>query len=127
MRVSELTTEKFILFAAKHYDNPSCASMKEFENDLKRFKYIKRLLRRYKKTGELSERLILNHIILLHNMFNDAVVPMLFVKFEEEYWPQIKTFLVFLNYLPESCQLTDTLNETDISLDETIVNKLRKI
>ena len=127
MRVSDLTTERFILFAAKHYDNPACASMKEFENDLKRIKYIKRLLRRYKKTGFLSERLILNHIILLHNMFNDAIVPMLFVKFEEEYWSQLKTFLVFLNYLPESCQLTDTINETDIPLDELVVNKLRKI
>lgn len=127
MRVSDLTTEKFILFAAKHYENPSCASMKEFENDLKRIKYIKRLLRRYKKTGELSERLILNHIILLHNMFNDAIVPMLFVKFEEEYWSQLKTFLVFLNYLPESYQLTDTINEIDIPLDILVVNKLRKI
>lgn len=127
MKVSDLTAEKFILFAAKYYDNPSCSSMKEFENDLKRIKYIKRLLRRYKKTGFLSERLILNHIILLHNMFNDAIVPMLFVKFEEEYWSQLKTFLVFLNYLPESYQLTDTINEIDIPLDILVVNKLRKI
>lgn len=122
-----MNTESFISFAIKHYNNPSCTSLKEFENDLKRFKYIKRLLKRYKKTKNLSERLILNHIILLHNVFSDAIVPMLFVKFEEEYWPQLKTFLIFLDYLPLSYQITDLINERDILIDEDIINKLRKL
>lgn len=119
--------ESFVSFAMHHYTNSSCVSMKEFENDLKRFKYIKRLLKRYVKTGELSERLILNHVILLHNVFGDAIVPMLFVKFEEAYWSHLKTFLFFLNYLPVGCQLTDSINERDITIDERVINKLRKI
>jgi hypothetical protein len=101
--------------------------MKEFDSDLKRFKYIKRLLKRYKKTGVLSERLILNHLILLHNVFSEALVPMLFLKFETDFWTEIKTFLVFLNYLPERYQISSTINETDVQLDGNIINKLRKI
>lgn len=123
----ELTQDTFLLYAAQHYKNPSCTSLREFDGDLKRFKYIKRLLKRYKKTKALSERLILNHFILLHNVFADALVPMLFLKFEEEYWPQIKTFLVFLNYLPDGYQITEDVNETDISIDINIVNQLRRI
>lgn len=123
----ELTQDTFLLYAAQHYKNPSCISLREFDGDLKRFKYIKRLLKRYKKTKVLSERLILNHFILLHNVFADALVPMLFLKFEEEYWPQIKTFLVFLNYLSDGYQITKDVNETDISIDINIVNQLRRI
>lgn len=123
----ELTEETFLLYAAQNYNNPSCRSLKEFESDLKRFKYIKRLVKRYKKTGVLSERLILNHLILLHNVFNAATVPMLFLKFESEYWSSIKTFLVFLNYLPEPCKINNTVNSTDVSLDADIINTLRKI
>lgn len=123
----DLTQDTFLLYAAKHYNNPSCTSLREFDGDLNRFKYIKRLLKRYKKNKVLSERLILNHFILLHNVFAEALVPMLFLKFEEEYWSQIKTFLVFLNYLPENYQITSTVNETDISIDINIVNQLRRI
>lgn len=123
----ELTQDTFLLYAAQNYNNPSCASLREFDGDLKRFKYIKRLLKRYKKTKALSERLLLNHFILLHNVFADALVPMMFLKFEEEYWPEIKTFLVFLNYLPEGYQITKAVNESDISIDINIVNQLRRI
>jgi len=123
----DLTSETFPLYAAQHYNNPSCSSLKEFESDLKKFKYIKRLLKKYHKTQSVSERLILNHLILLHNVFNDALVPMLFVKFEKEYWPQIKTFLVFLNYLPDRYQINNDVDETMIPLDTIIINKLRKI
>ena len=123
----ELSEDTFLLYAAKHYTNPSCRSLKEFESDLKRFKYIKRLLKRYKKIGILNERLILNHLILLHNVFSDAIIPMLFLKFEKDYWPAMKTFLVFLNYLPESYQINTQTNSTDVTLDVTIINKLRKI
>ena len=122
-----LTDDTFLLYAAQNYRNPSCVSMKEFESDLKRFKYIKRLLKRYKKSGVLSERLILNHLILLHNVFNEALVPMLFLKFETDFWKEIKTFLVFLNYLPERYQISNATNETDVQLDINIINKLRKI
>ena len=122
-----LTENTFLLYAAQNYRNPSCVSMKEFESDLKRFKYIKRLLKRYKKSGVLSERLILNHLILLHNVFNEALVPMLFLKFETDFWKEIKTFLVFLNYLPERYQISNATNETDVQLDINIINKLRKI
>jgi hypothetical protein len=123
----ELTQDTFLLYAAQNYNNTSCVSLREFESDLKRFKYIKRLLKRYKKTQMLSERLILNHLILLHNVFADALIPMVFLKFEPEYWTEMKTFLVFLNYLPEHYQITKTINETDVPLDGYIINKLRKI
>lgn len=123
----ELTQDTFLLYAAQHYNNTSCVSLKEFESDLKRFKYIKRLLKRYKKNGVLSERLILNHLILLHNVFSDALIPMLFLKFEPEYWSEVKTFLVFLNYLPERYQINKSVNETDVPLDGQIIQKLRKI
>jgi hypothetical protein len=123
----ELTQDTFLLYAAKHYNNPSCVSLKEFESDLKRFKYIKRLLKRYKKTGVLSERLILNHLILLRNVFYDCLIPMMFVKFEPEYWSEVKTFLVFLNYLPDNYQINNTINESEVPLDGQIIQKLRKI
>lgn len=125
--MNELNDDNFLLYAVKHYNNPSCTGLKEFQDDLKRFKYIKRLLRRYKKTEKISERLILNHIILLHNVFRDSLVPLLFFKLEDEHWPQIKTFLVFLNYLPDDYQITKNVNETEIPLDIHIINKLRKI
>ena len=125
--MNELNDENFLLYAVKHYNNPSCSGMKEFQDDLKRFKYIKRLLRRYSKTTKITERLILNHIILLHNVFGNATVPLLFYKIEQDLWPQIKTFLVFLNYLPEHYQISDEYNEVDINLDNALINKLRKI
>lgn len=127
MKPFELTSENYLLFAAKNYNNPSCAGLKEFEDDLKRFKYITRLLKRYKKTGIISERLILNHIILLHNVFEQSVVSLLFFKIESEHWSQLKTFLVFLEYLPNNFQITPDVNETKIPLDQQIINKLRKL
>jgi hypothetical protein len=122
-----LTSENYLLYAAKHYNNPSCSGVSEFHDDLKRFKYIKRLLKKYKKTGEIPDRLILNHLILLHNVFSDALIPLLFFKIEEEYWPQLKTFLVYLNYLPDNYSVTNTTIESAITLDRQIVNKLRTI
>ena len=123
----ELSPSNFLVFAAKHYENPSCISIKEFHADLKRIKYIKRLLKRYEKTGQISERLLLNHIILLHNVFNEAIVPILFYKIEKEYWSQLKTFLVFLQYLPDKYEIHTDVVETQIPLDNTIIHKLRSI
>jgi hypothetical protein len=124
---TELSNENFLLFAAKNYDNPSCLTLKEFHDDLKRIKYIKRLFKRYKKNGIISERLILNHIILMHNVFGDATVQLLFFKIEQEFWPQLKTFLIFLNYLKEHDKIANRIPEEVISLDENIINKLRNI
>ena len=98
-----LTKDNIILYAIKHYQNPSCQGMEEFYDDMKRFKYIKRLFRKYKETGELKERLLLNHIIVLYNLFGaDAASTLLFFKIETEYWSALKSFLEFLNMMPEN-------------------------
>ena len=90
------------MFAIKHYDNPQCEGEKEFQDDLKRFKYIKRLLRKYYDTGVLKERLLLNHLIVLNNVFGpDACATLLLYKIQKEYWPALKSFLLFLNILTE--------------------------
>lgn len=123
----QLTEDNFILFAIKHYDNPMCRGVKDLETDLKRFKYVKRLLRRYQRTNIISDHLLVNHLIVLHNLFGDAMMPMLFFKIERKFWPQIKTFLVFLNYLPEKYQILPKVSESDIPLDATIIAQLRKL
>lgn len=90
------------MFAIKHYDNPQCEGENEFHDDMKRFKYIKRLLKKYIETGELKERLIINHMIVLYNVFGaDAATTLLLFKIEQRYWSVLKTFLVFLNMLKE--------------------------
>jgi hypothetical protein len=118
------------MFAVKHYDNPGCLGMDEFYDDLKRFKYIKRLLRKHDVGKDLKERLILNHIIILGNLFGvEATTKMLFFKLEEKFWPQIKTFLVFLNYMPIKIIVTTGVEivDNDIPLDETVLETLKKI
>ena len=88
------------MFAIKHYDNPQCEGEKEFYDDMKRFKYIKRLLRKHKDTSVLKERLLLNHIIVLHNLFgSEACVTLLLFKIQREYWSTLKSFLLFLNII----------------------------
>ena len=101
MRFDELNESYYMLFAIKFYDNPQAVTKDDFESDLKRIRYIKRLLKRYKNTGELKIHLILNHLIILFNVFNEAAVPLLFYNLEEDLWPSIKSFLVFLNRIPE--------------------------
>jgi hypothetical protein len=101
MRFDELNENNYILFAIKYYENPQSVTMEDFESDLKRIRYVKRLLKRYKNTRELKTHLILNHLIILFNVFNDAAVPLLFYNLEKELWPSIKSFLMFLNRLPE--------------------------
>ncbi len=117
----ELTAKNFKLFASQHYNNPECVDVEEFKQDLNRFKYLKRLLKRYELTGELQERLILNHLIVLYNVFGiKACNKMMWYKINEEHWHYIKPFLVFLHYLPE-----DEKNE--VALDPYIVEVLRKL
>lgn len=117
----ELNEENFVLFASRNYNNPQCTSIEEFNDDLLRFKYLKRLFKRYTKDGDLQERLILNHLIVLYNVFGiTAANKMMFYKMEDEYWPIIKTFLVYLNYIKEK-------DLVEIPLDERIIDTLRKL
>lgn len=98
----KLSKDNIIMFAIKHYDNPQCEGEVEFHDDMKRFKYIKRLLRKYQDSGELKERLILNHLIVVFNVFGaEAGSTLLLFKLEPEFWSVLKTFMVFLNMLPE--------------------------
>ena len=101
MRFDELNESNYLLFAIKFYDNPQSVTREDFEDDLKRIKYVKRLLKRYKNTGVLKTHLILNHLTVLFNVFNDAAVPLLFYNLEQDLWPSIKSFLIFLNRIPE--------------------------
>jgi hypothetical protein len=104
----------------KHYDNPQCVSLHEFEDDLKRLKYLNKLFSRYENIGELKERLILNHIIVLFNVFGDALLDILFFKIETGYLNYLAPFLIYLNRLPEELFYK-------FALDQHIVNTLRKI
>ncbi|MGA1048453.1 MAG: hypothetical protein ACO3UU_10600 [Minisyncoccia bacterium] len=101
MIFNELNEDNFLLFAIKNYENPQAVTKDDFEKDLNHFKYIKRLLKRYKKTGVLKTHLLINHFIVLYNIFGEATTPMLFFKIEKEMWSQVKTFILFLNRLPE--------------------------
>ena len=101
MRFDELNENNYMLFAIKFYDNPHALTKEEFEDDLKRIKYAKRLLKRYKNTGVLKTHLILNHLTVLFNVFGEAAVPLLFYNLEEDLWPAIKSFLMFLQRIPD--------------------------
>ena len=101
MKFDELNEENYLLFAIKYYENPHAATMEDFEEDLKRFKYIKRLLKKYVVSGELKHHLILNHLIICFNIFGEGAIPLLFYKIEKEYWSILKTFLLFLNRIPD--------------------------
>ncbi len=101
MKFDELNESNYMLFAIKFYDNPQAVTKDDFEDDLKRIKYVKRLLKRYKNTGVLKTHLILNHIIVLFNVFNEATVPLLFYNLEEDLWPAIKSFLIYLKRVPD--------------------------
>lgn len=122
--------DNFMLFAAKHYNNPQCYDTEEFYDDLKRFKYIKRLFNRFEQTGDLKERLILNHILILYNMFGDAATMMLFVKLKGHYH-LLKPFLVLINRMPDRVIGVETKDNivysSDIALNQDIVDILRKI
>jgi len=125
----ELTEENFLIYAIKHYDNPTCKGTSEFHDDLKRFRYIKRLLKKYKSEKDLKDRLLLNHIVVIINLFGPEASPkMLFFKIEKTFWPQLKTFLVFLNHMPDVITKGGvSINESDIPVDPVIVSVLRKI
>lgn len=131
MVIDKLDESNFFLYAAKHYTNPYCYDTLEFYDDLNRFKYLKRLFSRYQESGELKERLILNHIIVLYNIFGvEPATRMLFLKLYE-FHKYLKPFLVLLNYMPEvvksiGIEGKDILS-SNIPMDQFIVEQLRKI
>ena len=123
MRVDGLNEKNFLLFAIKYYQNPQAVTREDFDKDLNHFKYIKRLLKRYKNNGELRSHLLINHFIILYNIFGEAATPMLFYKIEREYWDVVKTFIVFLDRLPEYPK-TDI---HDLNLDDECLKELNRI
>ena len=128
MIFDDLNEKNFLLYAMKEYDNPQCVQVEEFYDDLKKVKYIKRLFNQYLNEGVLKERLLLNHIIVFYNVFPvRSATRMLFLKIEEKFWPILKTFLVYLSYMPETI---DPINgraivSDEIQLDQGVVNRLR--
>lgn len=124
----KLDESNFLLYAAKYYDNPSCTTIDEFIEDLNRFKYIKRLLNRYELTGELKDRLIMNHLIILYNVFGEATTKMLFYKLKGQL-KFLKPFLILTGRMPEVVYgLSEGMIRTsDIPMDDSIVKILRKI
>lgn len=117
----ELSEDNFMLYAVRQYYKPNCIDAEEFHNDLKRFMYLKRLFYRYKNTGDISERLILNHLIVLFNVFDiNPTLKMLEYQIEDKYWSALKPFLIFLNYIRND-------QYTDITMDHNVIDKLRKI
>ena len=128
--IDSLDETNFVLYAAKHYDNPECFDTEEFFSDLKRFKYLKRLFNKYQESGELKERLILNHIILLNNVFGpEATARILFYKIDQRDYDVLKTFLMYLNILPDMIYGINGKNirTGDIPLDNNIAEILLKI
>ena len=126
----DLNDDNFLIYAAKAYDKPHIITS-EFEEDLKRLKYVKRLLRKYRQTGDFKERLILNHVIILSNVFGvESTVNMLFFKVDPEDYPLLKTILIFLNYLPKHLKVTFNkyyVRQEEVPVDLTIAGRLKEI
>lgn len=123
MIFNELNEDNFLLFAIKNYENPQSVTKEDFDRDLNLFKYIKRLLKRYKNTGELRTHLLLNHFIVLYNIFGEAATPMLFFKLEKDLWSSLKSFIVFLGKFPEYPKSSIH----DIQIDLYCMSELYKI
>ena len=130
----ELNEKTFEAYGIRNYQNPQCLSIEEFQEDLARFKYVKRLLRKYRETGQISERLVLNHLIAIYNVFTiQAANRMILYKIDEDLWPALKSFLLYLDYLPEPKQLNlnndaEAITEMhDVIPDIVVAMKLRSI
>jgi len=116
----ELTDDNFVIFAMKYYDNPSCKGLDEFKDDLKRFSYVKRLLKKHHAGDGLKERLIINHLIILYNLFGiKPTTKMLYFKIEDKYKSKLKSFLIFLNVMP--------FDNMEIIPDQNVLDSLREI
>jgi len=130
MKFDDLNEGNFLMFSMKEYNNIQCIDIEEFYDDLKKIKYIKRLFNIYLNDGQLKERLILNHLIVFYNVFPiQAGTRILFYKIEEQFWPMLKTFLIFLDRMPNKIESIrgKTILSTDIKLDDGIVTRLRTI
>lgn len=121
-----INDNNFVLVAMHHYDNPQCTSVAEFEEDIKRFGYLKKLFGRYKDNDDLKERLIINHITILYNLFGIVTTELLFFKIDKQYWDVLATFLVFLDKMPNEVPEFD-IKLSDLTLDEKVITILRTI
>ena len=130
MKFDDLNEGTFLMYSMKEYNNIQCVDIEEYYDDLKKIKYIKRLFNIYKNDGQLKERLILNHLITWYNVFpTPAGTRILFYKIEEHFWPMLKTFLIFLDRMPDKIESIrgKPILATDIQLDNGIVTRLRTI
>jgi hypothetical protein len=129
MSFDDLTSENVLLYAVKAYDKPNCI-MSEFKEDMKRFNYLKRLFYRYRKEGEMRERLVINHLIVLYNVFGvEVATRLLFYRIHKEDYHTLKTYLLFLNYMPSIVRGIRGQNiiSSDISVDLKVAEVLREI
>ena len=130
MIFDDLNDDNFLMYSMREYSNMQCTDIEEFYDDLKKIKYIKRLFNIYTNTGQLKERLILNHLIVFYNVFSvQAGTRILFYKIEKDFWPILKTFLIFLDRMPEKIDSIrgETIRASDILLDDGIITRLRSI
>lgn len=131
MNLDKVDETNFVIYAAANYDNPQCYQTLEFHDDLKRFSYLRRLFKRYDDTGDIKEKLVINHIVVLYNVFgNDVATKLLFYRLEE-YLHFLKPFLILMGHLPEKVygigSSAKTIITSDIPMDDKIINILRKI
>ena len=129
MSFDDLTSENFLLYAVKAYDKPNCI-MSEFKEDMNRFNYLKRLFRRYRKMGELRERLVINHLVVVYNVFGvEVATRMLFYKMSKDDYSALKTYLIFLNYMPAVVHgiKSQDIISSEIPVDMKIAEVLREI
>ena len=130
MKFDDLNDDTFLMFAMREYNNMQCTDIEEFYDDLKKIKYIKRLFNSYRNNGQLKERLILNHLIIFYNVFTlQAGTRILFYKIEKDFWPMLKTFLVYLDRMPDKIDSIrgEIILTSDIQLDDGIITRLRTI
>ena len=129
MSFDNLTSENIMMYAMKIYDKPNCI-MSEFKEDMKRFNYLKRLFRRYRKIGEIKERLVLNHLVVLYNVFGaEALTRMLFFKMSKDDQSIVKTYLLFLSCMPDTVKgiRGQDILSSDIPVDLKVAEVLREI
>ena len=130
MKFDDLNDDNFLMYAMREYNNMQCTDIEEFYDDLKKIKYIKRLFNFYKNNGQLKERLILNHLIIFYNVFNiQAGTRILFYKIEKDFWSILKTFLIYLDRMPDKIDSIrgEIIRTSDIKLDDGIITRLRSI
>jgi len=130
MIFDDLNDDNFLMYAMREYNNMQCTDIEEFYDDLKKIKYIKRLFNVYKNNGLLKERLILNHFIIFYNVFTvQAGTRILFYKIEKDFWPMLKTFLIYLDRMPDKIESIrgEVILASDIKLDDGIISRLRSI